>query len=195
MYSYKIYLQGNIFLAIYDEFVGQWETEIYTHAYFMDVWVYISFQFIKPQNFRKWLEKCYPKDKSNKSTCRICLIYFIMAPFNDNIKFRLRNLNINDLIFLHLHNSVITKRFFLSFDRHRDKTVTFSKRLLNINNFSSKIVDVIRKFHEFSFNIVRVITIVVSNPVNFLVNARLWRQSIASGYSMTSRFAAILLLS
>ena len=35
------------------------------------------------------------------------------------------------------------------------------------------IVDVSRKSHEFSFTIVRVITIVVSNPVNFLVNARL----------------------
>ena len=53
----------------------------------------------------------------------------------------------------------------------------------------------IRKSHELSFKIVRVITIVVSNPVNFLVNAGLWRQSTASGYSLTSRFAAILLLS
>ena len=43
--------------------------------------------------------------------------------------------------------------------------------------------------------IVGVITIVVSNPVNFLVNARRWRQSIASGYWMTSRFSEILLLS
>ena len=31
------------FLVIYDEFWGQWETEIFTHAYFMDVWVYFSF--------------------------------------------------------------------------------------------------------------------------------------------------------
>ena len=36
-----------------------------------------------------------------------------------------------------------------------------------------KIVDVIRVSHEFSFETVRVITIVVSNPVNFVVNARL----------------------
>ena len=64
---------------------------------------------------------------------------------------------------------------------HSDKTVTLSELLLDINNFSNKIVDVIRKSHEFSFKIVRVITIVVSNPVNFLVNVRLWRQSIASG--------------
>ena len=34
------------------------------------------------------------------------------------------------------------------------------------------IVHVIRKSHEFSFKIVRVITIVVSKHVNFLVNAR-----------------------
>ena len=33
------------------------------------------------------------------------------------------------------------------------------------------------------------------NRVNFLVNALLWRQSITSGYSVTSRFAAILPLS
>ena len=83
---------------------------------------------------------------------------------------------------INLHISLITKRFFLTFDRHSDKTVTHSKLLLDINNFSNKIVDVIRKSQEFSFKIVRVITIVVSNPVNFLVNARLWRQSIASGY-------------
>ena len=124
-----------------------------------------------------------------------CLIYISMAQFNYNIKFQWRNLNINDLILINLHNSLITKRFFRSFDRHSDKTVTHSELLLDINNFSNKIVDVIRKSHEFSFKIVRVITIVVSNPINFLVNARLWRQSIASGYSMTSQFAAILLLS
>ena len=46
--------------------------------------------------------------------------------------------------------------------------------LLDINNFSfsKTIVHVIRKSHEFSFRIVRVITIVVSNPVNVLVNVR-----------------------
>ena len=95
---------------------------------------------------------------------------------------------------INLHISLITKRFFLAFDRHSDKTVTLSELLLDINNFSYKIVDVIRKSHEFSFKIVRVIPIDVSNPVNFLVNVRLWRQSIASGYLMTLRFAAILLL-
>ena len=125
----------------------------------------------------------------------ICLIYFSISQFNDNIKFRWRNLNSNDLMLLNLHIILITKRFFRSFDRHSDKTVTLSELLLDINNFSNKILDVIRKSHEFSFEIVRVITIVVSNQVNFLVNARLWRQSISSGYLMTSRFADILLLS
>ena len=39
-------------------------------------------------------------------------------------------------------------------------------------------MDVIRKSHQFSFKIVQVITIVFSNPVNFLVNARLRRRII-----------------
>ena len=154
------------------------------------------FQFpIKPQICRKLIEKYYPKDKLNKSTRRICSIYFSMAQFNDNINFRWRNLNINDLMLFVFHISLIRRRFFRSFRRHSEKTVTHSELLLDINNFNSKIVDVIRKSHEFSFKIVRVITIVVSNPLNFLVNALLWRQSITSGYSMTSRFAAILLVS
>ena len=96
---------------------------------------------------------------------------------------------------INFHILLITKRFFRSFDRHSDKTVTLCELLQDINNFSKTIVDVIRKSHEFSFKIERVITIVVLNPVNFLVNARLWRQSIASWYSMTSRFSFILLLS
>ena len=99
------------------------------------------------------------------------------------------------ILLINLHISLITKRFFWSFDRHSNKTVTHSELLQDINNFSKTIVDDIRKSHEFSIKIVRVITIVVSNPVNFLVNARLWRQSIASGFSMPSRFAAVLLLS
>ena len=80
-------------------------------------------------------------------------------------------LNINDLMLINLHISLITKGFFRSVDRHSDKTVTHSELLLDINNFSNTIVHVIRKSHEFSFKIVRVIMIVVSNPVNFLVNA------------------------
>ena len=90
-----------------------------------------------------------------------CLIYFSVAQFNDNMKFRWRNLNINDLMLINLHISLKTKRFFRSFYRHSDKTVTLSELLLDINNFSNKILDVIRKSHEFSFKIVRVITIVV----------------------------------
>ena len=77
------------------------------------------------------------------------------------MKFRWRNLNINDLMLINLHISLITKRFFRSFDRRSDKTVTLSELLLDINNFSNKIVDDIRKSHEFSFKIVWVITIVV----------------------------------
>ena len=96
---------------------------------------------------------------------------------------------------IHFHISLITKRFFRSINRHSDKIATISELLQDINNFSKTIVDVIRKSHEFSFKIVRVITLVFSNLVNFLVNARLWRQSIASWYSMTSRFSIILLLS
>ena len=69
------------------------------------------------------------------------------------------------------HISLITKLF--SFDSQSDETVTLSQLLQDINNFSKTIVDVIRKSREFSFKIVRVITIVVSNAVNFLVNARL----------------------
>ena len=122
------------------------------------------------------------------------MIYFSMSRFIDNIKFPLWNLNINNLMLINFHISLIMK-FFRSFDRHSDKTVTLSELLQDINNFSKTIVDVIRKSHEFNFKIVRVITIIVSNPVNFFVNARLWRQSITSWYSMTSRFSAILLLS
>ena len=74
---------------------------------------------------------------------------------------------------VNFHISLITKRFSRSFDRHSDKTVTLRELLQDLNNFSMTIVDVIRKSHEFSTSkIVRVITIAVSNPVNFLVNAR-----------------------
>ena len=74
---------------------------------------------------------------------------------------------------INFHITLITKRCFLSVDRHSDKTVTLSELSQDINNFSKTIVDVIRKSHEFSFKIVRVITIVVSNVVNFFVNALL----------------------
>ena len=69
---------------------------------------------------------------------------------------------------INFHISLITKRFFRSFDRHSDETVTLIELLLDINNFSNKIVDVIRKSHEFRFAIVRVITIVVWIPLILL---------------------------
>ena len=74
---------------------------------------------------------------------------------------------------INFHISLITKRFFRSFDRNSDKTVTLCELLQDINNFGKTIVDVIRKSHEFSIKIVGVIMIVFSNPVNFLVNAHL----------------------
>ena len=109
------------------------------------------FQFpIDPKIRQKWLEKCYPKDKFDKSTRRICSIYFSMAAVIDNIKFLLSNQNINDLI-ISFHISLITKRFFLSFDRHSDKTVTFSELLPNIDKYRNKILDFFRKSHEGGF--------------------------------------------
>ena len=110
------------------------------------------FQFlIDPKIRHKCLEKCYPKDKFDKSTRRICSIYFSMAAFIDNIKFSLSNLNINNLMLINFHISLVTKRFFRSFDRYNDKTVTLSKLLPNINKFRNKILDFFRKFHEGGF--------------------------------------------
>ena len=110
------------------------------------------FQFpIDPQIRHKWLEKCYPKDKFDKSTSRICSIYFSMAAFIDNIKFPLTKLNINNLMLINFHISLITKRFFRSFDRHSIKTVTLSELLPNINKFRNKILDFFKNFHEGGF--------------------------------------------
>ena len=107
------------------------------------------FQFpIYPKIRHKWLEKCYPKDKFDKSSRRICSIYFSMAAFIDNMKFPLSNQNVYNLMLINFHISLITKRFFDSFDRHSDKTVTFSELLPNINNFRNKILDFFGKFHE-----------------------------------------------
>ena len=67
--------------------------------------------------------------------------------------------------------------------------------LQNISNFSNKIVDVIRKSHEFCFTFVRVITIVVSNHVNCCeylpMTSEHWQRLLDD----VTRFAAILLLS
>ena len=110
------------------------------------------FQFaIDPKIRHKYLKKCYPEDKFDKSTRRICSIYFSMAAFTDNIKFPLLNLNINNLMLINFHISLITKRFFRSFDRHSDKTATLSESLPNINKFRNKILDFFRKFHEGGF--------------------------------------------
>ena len=107
------------------------------------------FQFpIDPKIRHKWLEKCYPKNKFNKSTRRICSIYFSISAFIDNIKVPLSNLNINNLMVINFHMSLITKRFFPSFDRYSDKTVALSELLPNINKFRNKILDIFRKFHE-----------------------------------------------
>ena len=104
-----------------------------------------------------------------------------MARFNYDVKFRWRNLNINDIMLINLHISLITIRFFLSIERHSDKTVTLSKFLLTINNFSNKITNIIRKYHEFNFKIVHVILIVSRIPLIFLrMPSYVWRQSIAS---------------
>ena len=99
----------------------------------------------------KWLEKCQTKDKFDKSTLRICSIYFSVAAFIDNIKFSLSNLNINNLMLTDFHISLATKRFFRSFDRHSDKTVTLRELLPNINKLRNKIFDFFRKFHEGGF--------------------------------------------
>ena len=83
------------------------------------------FQFpIDPKTRHKWLEKCYPNDKFDKSTRRICSIYFSMAAFIDNMKFLLSNLNINNLILINFRISLKTNLLFRSFDHYSDKTVT-----------------------------------------------------------------------
>ena len=110
------------------------------------------FQFPIDSKIRhKWLEKCHPKDKFDKSTRRICSIYFSMAAFIDNMKFPLSNQNINNLIIIDFQISLITKRLFCSFDRHSDKTITLRELLPNINKFRNKILDFFRKFHEGGF--------------------------------------------
>ena len=121
--------------------MGNWNK--LTHPWKMRVWI---FQFpIDPKIHHEWLEKCYPKDKFNKCTRRICLIYFSMAAFIDYIKFPMWNMNINDLMLIHFHISLITKRFLRSFDRHSDKTLTLSELLGNINKFCNEILNFFQK--------------------------------------------------
>ena len=58
---------------------------------------------IDPKFRHKWLEKCYRKDKFDKSTRRICSIYFSMAAFIDNMKFHMSNQNIDNLMLINFH--------------------------------------------------------------------------------------------
>ena len=74
-----------------------------------------------------------------------------MAAFIDNMKFPLSNQNINNSMLVNFHISLITKQFFLSFDRQSDKTLSFSELLPNMNEFRNKILDFFRKFHEGGF--------------------------------------------
>ena len=121
--------------------MGNWNK--LRRPWYMGVWI---FQFpIDPKIHHKWLEKCYPKDKFNKSPHRICLIYFSMAPCIDYIKFPLWNQNITNLMLINFHISLITKLFLRSFDRHSDKTVTLSELLPNINKFRCKIFNFFQK--------------------------------------------------
>ena len=117
--------------------MGNWNK--LTHPWNIRVWI---FQFpIGHKIHHKWLDKCYPEDKFNKSTRRICSIYFSMAPFNDYIKFPLWNLNMNTLMFIHFHISLMTKRFLRSFEQiDSDKTATLSELLPNINKCRNKIL-------------------------------------------------------
>ena len=93
---------------------------------------YAIFQFpIDPKTRHKRLEKYYPKDKFDKSTCRICSIYFNMAAFVDNIKFPLSNLNINNLILINFHISLKTKRIVSLFWPEKNVWLTCRKNILN----------------------------------------------------------------
>ena len=91
------------------------------------------FQFtIDPKISHKRLEKCYPKDKFDKSTRRICSMYFSTAAFIDNMKFPLSYQNINNLMLINFYISLITKRF-------------FKNETPNINKIRNKILDCFQK--------------------------------------------------
>ena len=110
------------------------------------------FQFpIDPKFVINGLKNVKCKEKFDKSTCRICLIYNNILPFIVNIEFPLSNLNINNLMHINFHISLITKQLFRSFDRHSDKTVTLSELSPNINKFRNEMLDFFKKFHEGGF--------------------------------------------
>ena len=122
--------------------------------------------------------KVLPIDKFNKSTRRISMIYFSMAPFINYMKFPLWNLNITNLMLINFHILLITKRFLRSFDRHSDKTATLSELLPNINKFRNKIFIFFQKV-SCGFLIVRVIVIHVLNPFQFFSrNALEWIHTV-----------------
>ena len=156
----------------------------------MDVWVYFSFP-LSPKFVANTKKNVTPKIYLIKAHVG----YAWFASAWHHLLITSNFICETWILLINFQSSLITKWFFRYFYLHSGKTVTIGELLQDINNFSKIIVDVIRKSRNFSFKIVRVITIVVSNPVNFLVNTRLWRQSIASWYSITSRFSAILLLS
>ena len=121
----------------------------------------------------------------------ICLIYFSMAPCIDYIKFPLPHLNINNVMLINFHISLITKRFLRSFDRHSDKTATLSELLPNINKFHNKILNFFKKFHECGYLIVQVIVMHVLNPINIFqkcppVNS--YRSSSSTDFRTESTF-------
>ena len=121
--------------------MGNWNK--LTRPWNLRVWI---FRFpIDPKIHHKLLEKCYHKDKFNKSTRRICLIYFSTTLFTNYIKFPLWNLNINNLMLINFHISLITKRFLRSFNRHSDKTITLSELLPNTNKFRNIILNFFQK--------------------------------------------------
>ena len=143
--------------------MGNWKK--LTRPWNIRVWI---FQFpIDIKIHDKWLEKGHPKDKFNKSTHRICLINFSMAPCINYIKFLMWNLNINILVLINFHISLITKLFLRSFHRHRDKTVTLSELLPNKNKFRNKISIFFQKVSRRWLLIVRVIMIDVLNTIKF----------------------------
>ena len=78
----------------------------YTHMHISWSCEFISV-FHQAPNFSLMARKCYPKDKLNESTRMMCLIYYSMTQFNDNIKFWWQNLDINDLMLINLHMSLI----------------------------------------------------------------------------------------
>ena len=138
---YLIYVWGNIFRGLFAtnlrqiwDLMGNWNK--LTRPWNRRVCI---LQFpIDTKIPHKWLEKCYPEDKFNKSTRRICLIYFTMVPLKMTINFGYETwILYNDLMLVSFHIS-LKKWFFPSFDRHSDNTVALNELLPKINKFRKK---------------------------------------------------------